>query len=295
MAMKKLYLFISLSFIIVTSYGQDYWQITFEDTNYINRIWIDTSSNPSNIWQIGTPAKTIFHSAHSPTHAIVTDTLNPYPINDTSRFIVTHVREIPPWGGNTVLLLDFYFQMNSDTLSDHGIIEASIDHGITWINLMTQDTTYGFLWFEPKPILYGNTNGWTHFSLNLASLTYAVGLADTLLYRFTFVSDGIQTNKDGWIIDDFTFEDSWEGIPDIQNNDRISLFPNPTSDGLMIHNSNASSSQIIQIFNNTGQIIYHNSNFKGETIDTRQMSDGVYSLKYSNSKYISIKKFVVNH
>jgi hypothetical protein len=57
--------------------------------------------------------------------------LNPYPVNDTSSFIITHVRSFPE-GGNTVLLLDFYFQLNTDTFSDHGMIEASIDHGTTF-------------------------------------------------------------------------------------------------------------------------------------------------------------------
>ncbi len=292
--MKKILLLMSLTLTVATSFGQSYWNINFEDTYYLDRVWIDTVSNPNNTWQIGTPDKIIFNSAHSPTHAIVTDTLHPYPVNDTSSFIITHIRA-PLGGGNTVLLLDFYFQMNTDTLTDHGIIEASIDHGITWINLMTEDSTYQLWWIEPKPILSGNTIGWTHFSLNLAALTYVFGYSDTLLYRFTFVSDGIQTNKEGWIIDDFTFNDYWEGIQEIQNNDLISIFPNPTSDGLTIHGTNASSTQIVHVFKNTGQLVYNNSNFQGERIDTRQLSNGIYLLKYSDTKYFSIKKFVVNH
>jgi len=292
--MKKIFLLLLLTFTVATSFGQWDWNLNFEDPSYYNRVFIDTISNSNNIWQIGTPNKIIFNSAHSPTHAIVTDTMNYYPSNDTSRFIITHIRQ-GPFGGNESLLLDFYFKLNTDPITDYGTIEVSIDNGLTWINLLTQDTIYGFHWYEPKPVLTGNTNGWVHFSEELMTLTYLVGYSDTLLYRFTFISDGTQTNKEGWMMDDFTFHDYWEGIQEIQNDGLISLFPNPTSYDITINSTNKSNTQIIQIFKNTGLLIYNNSTFHGETIDTRQLSNGIYLLKYSDEKSFSIKKFVVNH
>ena len=51
------------------------------------QIEIDTS-NAGNIWQIGQPDKAIFDSAFSAPNAIVTDTVNYYPINDSSSFIL---------------------------------------------------------------------------------------------------------------------------------------------------------------------------------------------------------------
>ena len=45
---------------------------------------LDTSA--SNIWQIGKPQKIIFDSASTVPNAIVTDTINFYPINNISRF-----------------------------------------------------------------------------------------------------------------------------------------------------------------------------------------------------------------
>jgi hypothetical protein len=292
--MKKLLLLISLTVVSATSFGQWQWNLNFEDTTYLHRVFIDTISNPNCIWQIGHPAKTIFNSAYSVPNVIVTDTLNPYPINDTSSFIITHIRP-GNFGGNESLLLDFYFKLNTDSLADYGIIEASLDNGTSWINLMTQDTTYGLNWINPKPILTGNTNGWVHYSEDIRSLTYMIGYSDTVLYRFTFISDSVQTNKEGWMLDDFLFNDSWEGIPEYQNDNLISISPNPTSNELRIHTTKIVDKPTIQILNYTGQILYDKLNFIGETIDTRQLPNGIYLLKYSDTKSLSVKKFVVQH
>lgn len=292
--MKKLLLSISLILVAATSFGQWQWNIDFDDTTYCSRVFIDTISNANCVWQIGHPSKTIFNTAYSAPNAIVTDTLNPYPISDTSSFIITHIR---PWnqGGNESLLLDFYFKLNTDSLTDFGVIEASLNNGSSWINLLTQDTSYGLYWVNPKPILTGNTNGWVHYSEELHSLTSSIGYSDTILYRFTFISDSVQANKEGWILDDFNFHDWWEGINEIQNDNLISIFPNPTSDAIKIHRTKVSDNQKVQILDYTGQVFYDNSNFLGEAIDTRQLTNGIYLLQYSDTKNLSIKKFVVQH
>jgi len=223
--------------------------ITFAQTDYIidfdspysqnNHIMIDTLSNPNNIWQIGVPDKTVFDSAYSLANAIVTDTINPYPINDTSSFILKHIRQ-GELGGNESLQLNFWFKMNTDSLTDYGKVEASIDNGTTWINLMTEDTEYDLFWIEPKPILTGNSNGWQHFALELNMLTYELGYSDTLLYKFTFISDNVQTNKDGWIIDNFQLADWWEIIHTNSNSNLINIYPNPSSGEISIVNDSKS-------------------------------------------------------
>lgn len=220
--------------------------------------------------------------------------MNPYPINDTSSFIIQHIRP-GNQGGNESLLLDFYFKLNTDTLTDYGTIEVSVDNGSTWINLLTQDTNYGFYWLSQKPILSGTTNGWQHFSEELNSLTYTVGYSDILLYKFTFVSDSIQTNKDGWMLDDFNFHDWWEGIQEIQNDNLFSIYPNPTSDELQIHRKKISTNERVQVLNFTGQVLIDKNYFSNNVISTKELSNGIYLLKYSDTKNFAIKTFVVQH
>ena len=293
--MKKLLLSVSLTLIVATSFGQSWWGIDFDSHSYLERVYRDTISNPNCIWQVGHPNKIVFDSAHSIPNAIVTDTLNPVPPNDTSIFYLRHLKAQIPWH---VLALHFWYQMNCNS-TDRGIIEVSPDsaHHV-WINLLTQDTTYNFHWWTAKPTLTGSTIGWKSFDLELMDAYYTIGsyhLADTILFRFTYITDSTNTPRDGWMIDDFRIEDWMEGIPEIQNGNLISVYPNPTADHLTIQRTKSSDKQTVQILNYTGQILYENQNFVGETIDTRQLDNGVYLLKYSDTKSFSVKKFIINH
>ena len=56
-----------------------------------NLIVLDTSII-GNIWQIGSTTKPFFNAAHSPTKAIMTDTLNVYPPNNQSYFDIYKVK-----------------------------------------------------------------------------------------------------------------------------------------------------------------------------------------------------------
>lgn len=299
MTMKIFIISISLTLIVLTSFGQTYWTPNFDlivpNNGYTDLVYIDTFSNPNCIWQVGHPTKTVFTNAHSVPNAIVTDTLNPVPPNDTSIFYLQHLKSDIPW---CVFALHFWYQTKGDS-TDRGIIEVSPDsaHSV-WINLLTQDTTYNFQWWSEKPTLTGSTVGWKEFDLYLLNAGSTIGsynLADTILFRFTYITDNINTLHDGWMIDDIGVDDWMSGISEIQNDNLISVYPNPTTDHLTIQRNKSSDKQSVKIFDYTGQVLSENQNFAGETIDTRQLNNGVYLLKYSDTKSFSIKKFIVNH
>ena len=119
--------------------------------------------------------------------------------------------------------------------------------------------------------------------------------SDTILFRFTYITDSNSTSHDGWMIDDFNLEDWWQGIDEIQNDNLISISPNPTSNELRIHRMNVNDNSRVQILNCTGQILYDDSKYNGESIDTRRINNGIYLLMYSDDKIYSIKKFIVQH
>ena len=56
--------------------------LDFDNTQCLSQLSIDTITFPGNIWQIGMPQKPLFDSVSSNynPNAIITDTLNPYPI-----------------------------------------------------------------------------------------------------------------------------------------------------------------------------------------------------------------------
>jgi hypothetical protein len=303
---------IALFLITSTLFGQleDNYSLSFDDTISLIHLKIDTISNPINIWKVGTPQKPIFTSASSVPNAIVTGLNNPYPINDTSVFIITNVaygRGFMELGGTVTLEGEYY--VNSDTLTDFGKIEFSPDNGINWIDLINDtiliDTLWQIYWYweefsnYPKPTLNGKSNGWNLFWIELKPLGHLFGAkdGDTILYRFTFISDSFQTNKDGLMFDNLHFNDHSEGFEELNYNNIITIFPNPASSKvtILLKDKDKDKKSLIQIFDVNGQCIYYNDHFQGLPIDTENLVNGTYIIRYSNSNRVMMKKLIVFH
>ena len=301
--MKNLLLTIGLIITIIsTSFGQlfdDWYDLNFDSQFGLQHLTIDTVSNPNNIWQIGEPQKSIFTNAYSAPNVLVTDTINVYPTNDTSIFYITN---IAMGGGfewpHTVVLAGQYF-VNSDTLTDYGKIEFSPDNGTTWIDMLN-DTVGSWYWNSyEKTILTGNSNQWKYIWVNLAELGYFYGVqdGDTVLYRFTFISDSIQTNKDGLMFDDFHFEDWVEGIEEIGFDlIKSKCFPNPAENTLTISFNNDNNFPFeVYVYNILGKEIYTsqtNSNTANLSVSGFNKGTYFYKLVNSNYKIFTIGKFI---
>ena len=322
--MKKLLFLIYASLILNNSSGQ---------TNFINvcqdcfNIWhgfdfnsqwdssffyfyFDTTQS-NNIWQVGTPGKTIFNSGYFNPKALVTDTVNPYPVNNISSFQFSVIN--CSWdnvgnncGGNYWgPYFSIFHRIESDSGLDGGTIEVSHDNGVTWLNLI-QDTinspyiTSGNIYTINDTVAslgkpgFSGSAGWNNIQFNYQPSMIA-STFDTITLRFVFASDSIQTNKDGWMIGLVTLEGAFEGIQEIQNNNLISISPNPVSDELKVHLIKPDPTSRIQIVNYTGQVFYDKSDFKTQTINTHYLSNGIYLLKYFDSKYSTAKKIIVHH
>jgi hypothetical protein len=306
--MKKLLLSISLTLIAMISFGQvtcgfiampEDWNFDGANTPFDYLLQIDTISNPNNIWQIGVPQKSIINSAYSSPNVIITETINHYPPNDTSVFIFKHIDQ-GGYSNHHSAELAGYYKVNSDSLNDYGTIEISLDKGTTWINLIT-DTTYSnyYYWQTEKPTLTGNSNGWQNFWVSLAELgnAFNVTFNDTILIKFTFISDSIADNLDGLAYDNFQFCDGWEGIEEIKDNNLITVYPNPTNNLLYVIRKKQPKNESVQIFTYAGQLLFEDGNFKSSFIDIKKINlpDGLYFFKYSDTRIIAIKSFIVSN
>ena len=277
----------------------DWYDLNFDSQFGLLHLTIDTLSNPNNIWQIGAPQKSIFTSAYSLPNVLITDTINAYPINDTSIFYITNVAK---GGGfewpHTVVLTGQYF-VNSDTITDYGKIEFSPDNGTTWIDMLN-DTVGNWLWYDnDKPVLTGNSNQWKSFWVNLAELGFYFGVqdGDTVLYKFTFISDNIQNNKDGLMFDDFHFEDWVEGIEELGFDLIVSnCFPNPAKNSLTISFTNDKDIQFdVYVYNILGKEIRNSqTNSNSVNLSISNFNKGTYFYKLVNrkNKIFSIGKFI---
>ena len=288
--MKKLYW---LFLVVLGSYGTSFAQLS--DWNTINfdsadTLWphviiIDTVHYHHNQWQVGRPQKTAFDSARSFANALVTDTANAYAPNDTSVFFIGFPRHLPghswiiPWIYN----FNFMYKLSMDTTS-FAFIDFSTDTGKSWISL---PDSIAFGRVEGDTLVCNNSNKWYNWHFN-TDLLYYYHHPDSLLFRFTFISGNDTMSKDGWMIDDIHVDYYWEGVTDVKNWARATIYPNPVADYLNVNSANVITD--ISISNMVGQIIYaHKYNAEHVQVNTSGFPPGMYFLKVNNGL---VKKFV---
>ena len=104
---------------------------------------------------------------------------------------------------------------------------------------------------------------------------------DTITLRFLFVSDSIQTNKEGWLIGAVHIDGSFEGISQLYDNKYINVFPNPANDILNIR-SHTDCNNELQIYDSYGRLIFRkilSANI--EQINITEYPPGVYYIRTS--------------
>lgn len=238
--MKKIYLTAALLLYFVQYATAQYYTQYFDgaDTSQWNTIQIELDTSSQNVWQIGTPRKAIFGSAATEPNAIVTDTINFYPTNDTSRFIAKFYLPITYWG---VFAFQWQQKLDMDASSDGGIIEYSIDSGRTWVNVFNNPYVYNFYGFQPENVdtlpggefAFSGTDStwrdiWLCLDLSWLSQFY---INDYVLFRFTLLSDSVNNNKEGWMIDNMYSHVTFiHTVKEIEQENYLNVYPNPAND-----------------------------------------------------------------
>lgn len=297
--MKLLFTFL-LTLIGVGAFAQYSIYETFEYPydSYRPSFYIDTVNCTNNLWQIGKPQKVVFDSAYSYPNAIVTDTLNYYPPNDTSIF---YLRAGGMYHG--LLSIVFRYKLNIDSLS-MARFEVSGDLGVNWINPMSEDTTYMFHWGGSKPRLDTSTDAWQIFDLNMDTWSYSspggsdtfphYRTSDTILYRFTFVSGSDTVQKDGWIIDNFTSENTGTvGIASHTPGRTLGIWPNPSHGDICLHpNFIAQEGDRIVVYDMNGLQVYTAPTSPAMTFHL-PLADGLYVLRYSGVSKVLTERLAI--
>ncbi|MDO9186598.1 MAG: T9SS type A sorting domain-containing protein [Bacteroidia bacterium] len=279
--------------------------ITF-DTAFSN-LYIDTLQT-NNSWQIGTPNKVLFDSARTRPNAIVTDTVNYYPINDTSSFVLKINRptdapfwvEWVPYISGPTPFVSFMSKIDTDSLSDIGYVEYSLDNGTNWLPV----NEYFFVgdyhppYYGPgTPFFTSTWNGWFETFIYLGDSNPDPGIetVDSVLFKFTFVSDGINTNKEGWIIDDIRFGTiALVGVNDIEENNNFNIYPNPVNNEFTITATETGKIYFqLKIYNILGEMVSQSiiENPKSQ-INISDLPKGVYFVKLISVTQILTKKII---
>lgn len=215
----------------------------------------------SNTWVKGFPQKSFFGDAHTFPNAIMTDSVNPYPINnnDFIQFDIPIVDEIF-WSN---VYVEFWHKFQFDTLNDGGYFMVSFDESpyyskeqieygdlpenyLQWIDFCGTYYEYGDLFADSINGFTGAITDWSYTrilfvfntpvkigDISLRSSDYAT---DTIHLRFYILSDSIEGGEAGWILDDFLYGTSDLGgnIHQSELNLQIKTYPNPVSNEVNI-------------------------------------------------------------
>jgi len=295
--------------------------ITFDSCSFslpCNTVYID--SVPDNIWQVGVPQKTVFNSTQIGDKAIVTDTIHSYPQNNFSSFIL-NLDEI--YDNNYNLEISFTHRFDTDTLKDGGYLEISYDSGQTWYNIIEPYYDYSqnpnisfpstwaqnFYNFQDSLIdgkigFSGSSDGWIKSELNIVwySAIKESSIPLSAWVRFNFISDSVDTGKDGWMIDELVVKKRIG--PGSTNNNyqdliKVDVYPNPVNEKTTISiDADITEPFSLSVFNTLGQEVKTFSNLNSNKIElnTNELSGGIYLIQLYNQKAVlARKKLVVKH
>ena len=116
---------------------------------------------------------------------------------------------------------------------------------------------------------------------------------DTLWYKFTFISDDMQSSKDGWMIDDIQLWDIYEGI---NNNNGFKsylyTYPNPAHDFINIDFIGNSNIDQIIIYNHLGQKAL-DAKPVNNTLDISKLKPGIYMLEVATKEWMGRTKLMI--
>lgn len=286
----KILLSILIVFFINSLTAQtNYQYFDGADTSKWNSTLIYIDEDSSNVWQIGKPQKAIFDSAATNPNAIITDTISFYPINNSSIFIAKVYPE-RSWG---VFALQWKQKLDIDSNYDGGIIEFSSDYGNSWHNAFNNPYVYNFYGFQSQnqdtlvsgEYAFSGTDSvwrdiWLCFDWSWLSLN-----EDTVFFRFTLLSDSIDNNKEGWIIDNMISHTTFihVGVNEVKQEKYLNVYPNPATDVIYIEAQKLQEFHIIEnmtLSNSLGQVVEEWKNIPTKFfIDTRKYKSGLYHLK----------------
>jgi len=295
----------------VFSFGQYTFRIYNNFETSLERIYID----PTGVWEVGEPNKTVFDSSYSKPNSIITDLYIPYQEGITSTFIVSIKEDfggLPNYLGSYYPLeIDFFHRYLTDSITDYGSIEMSLDNGITWYDVLSNEynidyglhSYYNYHYFESTGdtlydslSVYGNSDGWVHSKItkDIGQIIWDNNLfPDSIIVKFSFITDSIGGNA-GWQIDNLDFLIRFpSSISEYQDHGELVIYPNPNKGSFILDNTTREKG-ILRINNLQGQEVYSleiDSDFR--QIIPLNLNPGIYIATLYQSKSIMTTRLVI--
>lgn len=299
--------FITLSFSLlfaISVFGQTSYYQYFDgaDTSIYNSLFPKFEN--SSTWQIGSPSKIRFNSAFTIPNAILTDTLNAYPSNDSSSFTI----DIPlQWFSVGILALEWVQSLDFEENVDFGFVEFRTSDTAQWQNVFQNNYVYNVFGFDSSNVkmhngIWGFTgqsdrnNMWVCLDL---SFLWATSTNDTLSFRFSMLSDSVQSNQEGWMMDNFAAHlTAFHTINENKSDKFLNLSPNPSRGIIDISAQKTGTVQYIEsieLVDLNGKIVKRWGLSPTKfTIDVSDQTAGVYMLRINSNIMKEEFKIVIN-
>lgn len=303
-AAKLLWSIALLAFLMPTSQAQ-YWQQYFDgaDTtpDYSIIIQIDTTDS-TNVWQVGPPQKMVFDTAFSPPNVLVTDTINTYPINANSSVEF----EVVPWISWGIFAMQWTQKIDMDDAQDGGLIEYSLDNGTTWESVFDNPYVYNFYGYDTSNVdtihtgqtgFTGTDSTWRNVWLCF-DFSWMTTQVDTLDIRFTFVSDSVDNMRDGWMIDNLFFSETFiHTLNKVEQDEYMAVYPNPTNGRVFIETQKINDFHLIEqmvLYDASGRIVQtFGASPTKFFIDIDHHPDGIYFLEVQTTERTETHQIVL--
>jgi hypothetical protein len=297
-----------------------------EFINYTNRfnpalstndpnVWFFIHNDTNNIWQIGKPNKPPLDTTFYQPNALITDTINPYSVNNHSVFELRAKKPISwPYLCWSRMDLSFAYIADVDSARDGLYIEVSYNDSGTWTNIIndTFADIVGSAAFNnfPDDTLCNGEWGISHLHQSIPAWFsyFEVGwewyeqngtqfLVDSVAFRFHFVSDSINSGKQG--IEIMAIHLSVRHMCGVSIEDNTMgntiLYPNPVVFSSII-NLNKYDKYEIRVFDITGRTMLFDC-FSGNEYKIGQnvFLSGYYYYIITSSNSLKIQgSFIVN-
>ena len=264
---------------------------------------IDTSQ-ANNIWQYAKVNKPGFAQLNS--IALTTDSVANYPVNDTSSVLFKIV-----FSTMNTTLHDFislgitvHHKYQTDTLHDGLRLEFFDTYSQTWLPgtwslkdlVLNKDSSYNWGAYYIADPLSGNKPAF-HYSRLAYGMPGVKGSIDSVLLRFTFVSDSIQNNNAGWLIDSVIIEAGMfitGGFIEckLAQNDYLSYLD---GDHIVVNSLLQENRQSdFTLFDMMGrEILIAEVHYGLNSIDVMNLPSGYYIIKIKNQAGVYTKKIFI--
>lgn len=264
------------------------------DTSVFNSVIVELDTSAGNIWQIGPPHKIIFDSASTVPNVLITDTINNYPVNVNS---ATQFYVDPGWFGPWgILAVQWRQKLDMDMHRDGGYVEFSLDTGLTWQNAFNNPIVYNFYGFDTlnKDTLLNGDVAFSGTDSTWRDIWFC--LDNSMLQsfprvqvRFRFVSDSVDTQQEGWMIDNLMVHMTMihtAGGP--QQEEYLRVYPNITSGIVNIEAKKLQEYHVIEhmeLIDPQGRIVERFGLAPTKYyIDLSKYPDGLYYLRVTTNK-----------